>query len=480
MMSKILVSALLLCSAVCVLEITANCPYECICERTFSYCLGWTSHTAPPTGISPPTIDLNTAKILPGGVLPGNLAQVNLQECPIASIADDAFDESAKTLTSISIMNCPLTRVPDALLHLHSLNYLSLADTRIVDWNANVMNGIGPHVTSLVLSNTGLTIWPSWMQSFTNLTQLSFEGSLVSSIPDDAFDIMNGLTSLSLDNNKLSMVPKALSRVATLQTLGINGNIILDITWLPKLSALTSLSLGGNRLSNSTYLSNALLPFVNSLIDVDFNGNRLTSIPDLGFLINVDMLDFSNNMLSNTNAATFPAKLNFLDLSSNLFSSIPSFMFTLQLVTALTLTSNRVTAIKETDIAPQIQNVNLDKNLITELTDTSFPRDSRITSLVLDYNPLTRITVSAFKNLSNLTNLSLRNSRLTRLPLALALLTKLTFLDVYGSQNLVCTCMEKGLHNWVMNMSVWSINGDCGQTSVYFFFATLSPGCPEI
>lgn len=377
-------------------------------------------------------------------------------------------------------MNCPLTRIPDALLHLHNLNYLTITDTKILDWNAKVMNSIGPHVTSLTLSYAGLTIWPSWMQSFTNLTQLSFEGSLVSSIPDEAFDILNGLTSLSLDNNKLSMVPKALSRVTTLQTLGIDDNVISDITWLPTSSSLISLSLGGNRLSNSTYLSNTLLPFANSLTDVDFHGNRLTSIPDLGFLIKVDMLELANNMLSNTNAATFPAKLNFLDLSSNLFSSIPSFTFKLQYVTALTLSSNRITAIKDTDISSQIQYVQLDKNLIIELTDTSFPRDSGITSLVLDYNPLTRISDSAFKNLGRLTYLSLRNSRLARLPLALASLTKLTFLDVYGSQNLVCTCMEKGLHNWVMTMSEGSLNGDCGQTSVYFFFATLSPGCPVI
>ncbi|BFZ20757.1 hypothetical protein BsWGS_23797 [Bradybaena similaris] len=480
MMSKILVSALLLCSAVCVLEITANCPYECICERTFSYCLGWTSHTAPPTGISPPTIDLNTANVLPGGVLPGKLADINLYDCPIAAIADDAFDESANTLTSISIMNCPLTRVPDALLHLHALNYLSIADTKILDWNANVMNSIGPHVTSLFISNAGLTIWPSWMQSFTNLTQFSFQGSTVPSIPDDAFDLMNGLTSLSLDNNKFSMVPKALSMVTTLQTLDIDNNVISDVSWLPKSSSLTSLSLGGNRLSNSTHLSKALHPFSNSLSNVNFNGNRLTSIPDLGFLIKVESLDFSNNMLSNTNSATFPANLNSIDLSSNLFSSIPSFTFTLKFVTTLSMTSNRVTAIKDTDIALQILYVDLDKNLITELTDTSFPRDSGITSMVLDYNPLMIISDSAFKNLASLTYLSLRNSRLTRLPLALASLTKLTFLDVYGSQNLVCTCMEKGLHNWVMNMSAWSINGDCGQTSVYFFFATLSPGCPVI
>ncbi|CAG5124718.1 unnamed protein product [Candidula unifasciata] len=301
----------------------------------------------------------------------------------------------------------------------------------------------------------------------------------MSSIPDDAFETMHHLTSLTLDGNKLSVVPKALSGITTLQSLDISNCFISDITWLPKSSLLTSLSLGGNKLSNATHVSNALLPYAKSLSEVDFHDNQLTSIPDLHFLAVGYSLNLAGNLLSNIKTTTFPTKLDEIDLTSNLFSFIPSFMSTLLFVSTLSMSSNHVTALRSTDFISNILYIQLDRNLITELADTSFPDNCSIISLVLDYNPLTAISPSAFKSLINLTYMSLQNSHLTRLPLALASLKKLNTFDISGSQYLVCTCMEKDLAHWVVStMSEYSVNGNCGNTSIYDFFKFLSPGCP--
>ncbi|CAG5124719.1 unnamed protein product [Candidula unifasciata] len=342
------------------------------------------------------------------------------------------------------------------------------------------MTQIGPNIITFFMSNVGISIWPAWMKSFTNLTELSFEGSTLSSIPDDAFSTMKRLTSLSLDNNHLHEVPLALSGLTTLQSLYLEDNLISNITWLPKSSSLSTLSLGGNKLSNSTHISESLLPYANSLSDIDLEDNQLASIPELDFLAQVDSLDFSKNRLSSATSGTFPAKLDYLDISSNLFSAIPSFILTLQFVPTLALSSNIITGIKDTDFPSCIIFVQLDNNRVTQLTDTSFPVDSGILSLTLDDNPLGTISALAFNNLSNLTHLSLKNSYLTRLPIALSSLKKLTLFDITSSRYLVCTCAEKSLQKWVQTMSAVTLLGDCGLTSISVFFATLSPRCPSV
>ncbi|BFZ20754.1 hypothetical protein BsWGS_23793 [Bradybaena similaris] len=481
-MLNVIASVVLLCSALSVFEIGAMCPFQnCICDETFTICRDrnpTSSNTS--TGITPPTIDLNNARSLTRGVLPANLTEIYLHDSPIVNITDDAFDESANTVITLSLTNCHLSKIPNALIRLRALIYLTISDTNILDWNEDAMTSIGPKVITFFLSNVGLNSWPEWIKTFNNVTEFNFEGSSVSAIPDDAFNLMTSLTSLSLDNNKLSSVPKALSQIGTLRSLYMADNAVSDLTWLPKSSSISILSLNGNKLSNSTHLSNALLLYANSLTEVDFGGNLLTSLPALDFLTQVTTLGFSNNKLSDLIAGTFPPKLDELDLSSNLFSSIPRFTLALQFVETLAMTSNYVAAIKATDFAACITMVQLDKNLITQLTDTSFPQGSGIISLVLDYNPLKTISQSAFNNLASLKSLSLRNSQLTRLPMALTALTQLNFFDISGSRYLVCTCSEKALENWVVSTSAGTLNGDCGLTSISTFFTSLSPRCPPL
>ncbi|BFZ20753.1 hypothetical protein BsWGS_23791 [Bradybaena similaris] len=480
-MFNVIASVVLLWSALSALEIGADCPEWCVCDKTFTICRDGnpTSGGSISTGITPPTIDLNIARSLTRGILPANLSEIYIHDSPIVNITDDAFDESANNVNTLSLSNCHLSKIPNALIHLRALKYLTISDTNILDWNIDVMASIGPQVITFFLSNVGLNNWPAWIKYFNNVTEMNFEGSSVSAIPDDAFDLMTSLTSLSLDNNKLALVPKALSRMSTLQSLYMEDNEISDLTWLPKSSSLSTLSLNGNRLSNSTHLSNALLLYANSLTEVDFGGNLLTSLPALDFLTQVTTLGFSNNKLSDLITGTFPSKLDELDLSSNLFSSIPRFTLALQFVETLTMTSNKVATIKDSDFAACITMVLLNKNLITQLTDTSFPQGSGIISLVLDYNPLKTISQSAFNNLASLKSLSLRNSQLTRLPMALTALTQLNFFDISGSRYLVCTCTEKTLEKWVVSTSAGTLNGDCGLTSISTFFTSLSPQCPE-
>lgn len=356
---------------------------------------------------------------------------------------------------------------------------MSIADTHILEWNIDVIIKIGQTLQILYLDNVGLKEWPSWLNQFPRLTELSVVSSSISSIPDNAFNFLaSSLISLDLNNNSLIAAPKALQGLSAINLLNLQQNMISDLAWLPRSNKISSISLSDNRISNSSHLSDALRIYGQSLIALEFQNNQLTSIPNLDFLTELETVDLSKNLISDPASGSMASTVYSLDFGNNVLPLIPRILSSLGVVTSFILTSNAIKQIRAGDFSTTVTDVQLGYNLITELTDTSFPQNSTIMSLVLNNNLISKVSPSAFSNLPRLTNLNLQGNKLTRLPQALASLTLISYVDLTDNSKLVCTCLEKGLEHWVMSMSASVIKGNCGLISIYTFFATLSPDCP--
>lgn len=378
------------------------------------------------------------------------------------------------------LSNVSFTRIPDAFFQLNTLKMLTLYYARILDWNTDAMKHIGLSVEKLYLECVGLKTWPTWIQYFHNLTELTIIGSDISSIPDGALDdVSDCLEALYFYSNRLTSVSPSISKLTALQVLNLNDNDISDVSGLPQSSRLQMLYLNGNNISDPNELSNALLPYGSTLNNLFLKGNHLTQIPNLDFLIKIASLDFSINKISDPDSGSVPPTLVVINLSYNLLSSVPRIISSLNSVFEINLSFNAITEFHDVDFPSDTTRIWLGFNVITELTDTSFPQNSRLKFLNLNNNPLTTISSLAFRNLPELKQLNLRSTKLSRLPLALSALTNLAFFDISNCTDLVCTCQENDLESWIKSMPESFVTGDCGQISVYKFMVDLSSSCPD-
>lgn len=421
----------------------------------------------------------NTITRIPSDSLPPSLTSISLINNPTRTIDNTAFAGSANTLEALTFAGFQFTRVPDALLCLNNLQTLTIYEATVLDWNLEVMTKLGQTVVRLYLEDVGLNTWPDWIQHFVHLQHLTLAGGTISYIPPGALGQMsNSLTDLNLNKNRLRKVPEAVCNFTSLQTLNFGNNTISDLTYLPKYSKLNALTLETNRISDAENLSNALLPFRDTLNYLYINENLLTSIPNLAFLTQVESLDFSKNKISNAYSGAVQSNLYSLDLRYNYLPALPHFMAHLINIRDVILTSNVIRNIIGEEFPPNTDTVDLSFNFITALTDTSFPENSKITVLQLSNNPLEIISPFAFKNIPLLLELYLQNTKLTRMPGTLAFLTSVSVVDFTNCNQLVCTCQERGLEPWIRSLFPSNVLGMCGVTSIYDFFTKLSSACP--
>lgn len=424
------------------------------------------------------SLQTNNITRIPAGSLPKYLRTFTAFGNPISTIDDSAFSDSASTLEVLHLSNFRFRRIPDAFLNLTRLKEISFYDANILDWNINVMKNIAGSVITLDLQNVGLVGWPTWIQYFLNLTTLSLDNSDISSIPDQALDMLSSsLTTLSLNNNSLTSIPKAVSTLTALRWLLLSYNNIKDTTWLPQVSSIATLYLNYNQLFNATQLSLSLRPSAGTLTELDIIGNRLVDIPDLSFLKLIYGLDFTYNQISYSQIGPLPDTIYELNLGNNLLPRIPGVYQRLPNINYLSMSFNFVTELQAADFPAWISNVDLSFNYIVELTDTSFPRGSIITVLNLNNNPIATISNNAFNNLLQLTELIMRNTKISRLPIGLSVLTNIEIFEVDGSTDLVCTCMEKSLAPWILRLPNIQ-DSTCGLSTIYYFFFILSQSCP--
>lgn len=314
-------------------------------------------------------------------------------------------------------------------------------------------------IRKLTLSGVNVEVLPaSW---FSNLSVfiLIINHSPLKYIEDTAFNGINRVSKVMLENNMLTTIPRALKSFKVLKGLHIPRNLIKAVNdELDSLGELKELNLRSNLIEkidedalknqvrlNKLYLQNNRLEgipprlFKNTkhLEHIDLHGNRIKaigdSIRDMPFLKvvyvynnditglnefaqenhdNLKSLRAENNLI--TSIAEFGSgnsKIETIFLRNCSISDIhPSAFAALERLSQLDLSSNRISYINESAFHKRLEICNLAENRITSLSGT-FNRTRRMVNLNLSYNRIEDIT-EAFTQLVDLKKLSLSNNRI--------------------------------------------------------------------
>lgn len=410
--------------------------------------------------------------------MPQRLSSIDFQENPLTSIDNDAFLDSADTLTELYFSMALFKELPDAFLSLNNLTHLVISDTQITSWSDDIMRHIGGSLQSLILRNVGFTSWPTWIQYLPHLGTIELSTASMS-VPDSAFDLqVNTLFSLNLAHGILQEIPSAVSKLKHLQTLILNNNNISRVTAFLNSTVLSTLSMDTNKISDAGQLSRALRSVSGSLKYLQLTENLLTDLPDLSAMTLLETLYLSSNAISHTGIPRIPPSLKYLGLEQNNIQSLDSFTGNGFHYIVFMIQHNSIREIQGPNIPTSVETLDISVNLLSELTDDSFPSNCNIQTLTLDSNPITKVSPKAFASLTKLTYLSFSYTKITRLPLSLIYLTNAQSIQLTGNDYLVCTCAEKDVRS-LSRLHHVDIFGQCGVTTIDNFFNVMSDQCPD-
>ncbi len=242
----------------------------------------------------------------------------------------------------------------------------------------------------------------------------------------DIFDYLdiNKLTELlflSLINGNLCTIP-SLSKLVKLQHLDLKGNKIIDTSFLSNSSNLRFLNLGWNQIENISYLSE-----LNVLNILNIKSNNVSDISPLQDLTNLTFLDLSWNQIYDISILAGLSNLNFLNLGKNQIKDI-FFLSGLKKIKLLNLSRQQIT----------------DISFLTELTNLEY--------LDLSFNKI--IDISFLSQLLNIKSLSLYNNLVAEIS-CLINLTSMKSLDLEGNQITDISHLSK-----LINLSTLNLNNN--------------------
>ncbi|XP_032221181.2 leucine-rich repeats and immunoglobulin-like domains protein 3 [Nematostella vectensis] len=279
--------------------------------------------------------------------------------------------------------------------------------------------GIPSDITALNLGyNNIVDLDPKQLLKFTALKELHLHHNNIRSIPPwDSFP--STLMTLTLHHNKIVAIPSLnTTKQHALKNLYLNSNKISSIGHhaFTNLSNLQNLKLGKNRL---TSVPSDALSQLQSLKRLDLSRNFFTSILASAFnrLSSLEVLKLSKNRISTIRGAFWGQnKLQQLYLDRNNFTTIQtSSFFGLRDLQNLYLQSNRISTIITTKFAdwrsfPVLRKLNLERNRLSHIQDTTFKHLLALKVLNLANNRIYHISQGSFSDLRSLEGLDLSNN----------------------------------------------------------------------
>lgn len=199
----------------------------------------------------------------------------------------------------------------------------------------------------------------------TSLNYLDISSTILSKLPEDAFNNLPNLINLVLRNNKLTSVPSSIKRLQKLRFLDVSSNCLSEIP------------AGVNKCAE--------------LFSLNVRGNQLESLPPLGQgrLGKLSVLDFSNNKLTE-----FPEDLTCLSLSSlseihaqnNAIGSLPASIKNVHALKVLNLEGNALAVIPpEISLCVKLKEINFKGNRLTDRRLFKMIETSCKTSSIVEY-----------------------------------------------------------------------------------------------
>jgi Leucine-rich repeat (LRR) protein len=192
------------------------------------------------------------------------------------------------------------------------------------------------NLTNLILSSNNLTVIPYEIYSnATQLRSLVLSENEISVIPDDMPHFLTELITLKLDDNRIEALPHTIHHMEKLRNLQLGsdygGNFLASLPGtISSLTVLKELNVSYNRiqeLPDTLFEENIWLEYIN------LSHNQLVHLPTalLRRLDNLKTLDLSYNHISTISTTTLDdmlrlttSKLEFIDISNNRLFILPA------------------------------------------------------------------------------------------------------------------------------------------------------------
>ena len=203
----------------------------------------------------------------------------NIQFLLVHSTVFHVFENS---LYSLEISHASFESIPAAVCRLKSLTrYTSNYSPNLGKYNASIFDECTHRlttVTSLTLQNNQLTVFPKLDTVFPNLQILDLSYNLLYFIESTSLGGLSFLSTLNVHSNQLTSVPSAINRATNLRTIKMYNNhihTVEDYDFL-RLHNLTTIFLSGNPL---VYISPYAFKHNSLLIDINLFSTKLGRIP---------------------------------------------------------------------------------------------------------------------------------------------------------------------------------------------------------
>ena len=304
---------------------------------------------------------------------------------------------SSSRTVALSVVSTPIT-----LLVISNQAFTSIPD--------NLLSGLS--VTNAIISGNGLTsLTAGTFAGATTIGTVAFAETLLSTIAATAFTpIASSLTALSfasssITNTRFLTLSSGIQSLRTLSmlTLDTNSLISLEPGWFNGLTglktfsaktnqiasinanafqfntALTSIDLTSNLLTDMTGLNTALTPLLSTLQTLTLTSNRFTSIVDFPAMPALKILNLNLNLITSI-------------VSSNSFDNKP-------VMTTINLANNQLASIPAIVNQLRILNYDLSSNSILAIPNNAFSRSTVPTvgiTAKLNGNAISTFPVSAF------------------------------------------------------------------------------------
>ncbi|RZF37364.1 hypothetical protein LSTR_LSTR010459 [Laodelphax striatellus] len=346
----------------------------------------------------------------------------SLQNCGLAEVPWEAF-QPLKHLTSLQLDQNEISQVEAISFAAlgNTLHSLRLEGNRLRALPTAALTAL-PHLEALNLGSNLISSIP--VNSFPDLGSLIIllmKRNQISTIDEDAFSNLTALRVLELDDNLLTHIPIALTKLTALQELSVSGNRIKFVAGgiLQRAPSLSLLELKGNPLVGVDPLAFSALPKLRKLILSE--ARELREVPCLNGTTGLEILRLDRASITSIPASlchTCP-RLKSLDFKSNKLTRVPDLGGCKDL-RVLELSGNQINSLSGRPFVGlhQLHDLLLAHNVIPYLPPDAFTGLTRLQVLDLESNQISEIHPEAFLTFTQLEDLNLGNNVFSELPTA--------------------------------------------------------------
>jgi leucine-rich repeat protein SHOC2 len=388
------------------------------------------------------------------------LQHLELIRCEISEL-----NETISNLTSLQTLllsyNFELNGLPSSMTKLTSLLHFSLNWTNIQsDTLISVVCQL-PSLQVLELDGTQqFETLSSQISQLTLLQHLSLSSYRITSLPTQ-LGLLTQLHTLNLDCcDSLNNIPTELEHLTNLREFRLRGTTKINKfslkmkNWI-KLEVLVLNSLNIEMIPSEVWM-------MTKLRHLSLNDNKLSFIPsELYCLSNLTHLDLSYNKITHiSNQINKLTQLQYFEISSNQLTQFPDDISSLLHLSELRINNNKLKKFPS-QLPSNLARLNLNENLITSISSTTFSSLTRLERLELFENQIT-ILPTQIGLLTSLQELNLNNNKLSFIPSDLVSeqqnITRIFFLNKFmNSFNL---CLFVFFQCWLSNLSCLSVSSN--------------------